>query len=277
MKRMGLLLFLLGSLSLYAQDLHIATFNIRLNTPADGVNAWPNRVDQVTGLLRFHEVDLFGLQEVLYEQLEDIHKAFPGYGWIGSGRDDGHKKGEFCPIFYDKSKLTLLENGQFWLSETPEKPGPGWDAACNRVCTWGKFLLKNTGKQCYVFNTHFDHVGNRAREKSAVLIRDSVKAKRENNNLPVVLTGDFNLTPEKEPIFLLKQTFNDSRDVSVDPPYGPYGTYNGFDHNSPLDRRIDYIFVTRNVNVLKYGVLSDSKENRYPSDHLPVFVKILLQ
>ncbi len=276
MKRIGFLLLLFGSVPLFAQDLNIASFNIRLNTPADGINAWPNRTDDVTGLLRFHEVDLFGLQEVLYGQMKDIQRALPQFGWMGTGRDDGHEKGEFCPLFYDKNKLTLIEKGQFWLSETPEKPGPGWDAACNRVCTWGKFLQKETGKQFYVFNTHFDHMGDTARANSAVLICDSVAAKNQDKNLPVILTGDFNLTPDTQPISLIKKEFNDSRDVSVEPPYGPYGTYNGFDHNSPLDRRIDYIFVNKKVSVLKYAVLSDSKDNRYPSDHLPVFVKILL-
>jgi len=273
-----LILLLIFSYSLIAaQEINVATYNIRFNNPSDGINAWPNRVDMVAGLLKFHEIDLFGLQESLYGQIQDIEAALPEYGWIGTGRDDGDKKGEFSPVFYNKKRFKLVDKGQFWLSETPEKPGLGWDAACYRVCTWGKFIQNETGKNFYVFNTHFDHVGDTARANSAKMIKAFIEEKSKTEKLPVILTGDFNLTPETYPISLIKENLYDSREVTEEPPYGPLGTYNAFQHNHPLDRRIDYIFVNDKVKVIKYAVLSDSKENRYPSDHLPVLITISLK
>ncbi|MBN1821767.1 MAG: endonuclease/exonuclease/phosphatase family protein, partial [Prolixibacteraceae bacterium] len=209
-------------------------------------------------------------------QIQDIENAFPEYKRIGKGRDDGDKKGEFSPIFFKKNLFSLIENGQFWLSETPEKPGFGWESKFNRICTWGKFLQKETNKEFFVLNTHFDHVADTARLNSAVLIRKFIDIKN-TETLPVFLIGDFNLTPETKPISIIKEAFNDSREITTVPPYGPIGTFNAFDHESSLEQRIDYIFVNNKVKILKYAVLSDSKENRYPSDHLPVFVKAVLK
>ncbi len=274
MKKLLFLLFILAVTQISAQDINIVSYNIRYNTPNDGINAWPNRTEMVTGLLQFHEAGIFGLQEALYGQIKDIENKMPNYAWFGTGRDDGDKEGEFSPIFYNKNLFTLEKNGQFWLSETPDKPGLGWDAACNRVCAWGKFTQIKTNKQFFVFNTHFDHMGDTARANSAILILKFIGEITAKETLPVILTGDFNLTPDELPITLIKKELNDSREISVEPPYGPVGTFNSFDYNHPLDKRIDYVFVNKKVKVLKYAVLSDSKENRYPSDHLPVFVKI---
>src|SRR5690554_3377285 len=278
MKRVLLIVLFIIPLTLFAQQMNIVSFNIRLNTPADGINAWPNRIEMATGLLRFHEADIFGLQEALYGQMTDIEKALPEYSWIGVGRDDGDKGGEFSPIFYKKSAFILLNHGTFWLSETPDKPSKGWDAALNRIVTWGKFQSKVSGKQFLIFNTHFDHRGNEARKKSADLIWAKVREMTHDKNLPVIITGDFNLTPETEPILMLKKNLKDSREVSVDPPYGPVGTYNGFKLDADLSsNRIDYVFVHGNIKVLKYAAITDFKDHRFPSDHLPVFVKISLK
>ncbi len=269
-------IFLFVPVILFSQTMNIASYNIRYNNPGDGENAWPNRKEMVSGLLRFHEADIFGLQEALYGQILDIQNDLPEYEWFGVGRDDGKKEGEFSPIFFNKSKFTLLENGTFWLSETPDKPGLGWDAACNRIVTWGMFESKNSGKKFLVLNTHFDHVGTEARKQSAILIRQRIEEMTYNKDLPVFLTGDLNLTPGELPISLLKKYLNDSRDISEEPPYGPAGTYCGFKLDSPLDRRIDYIFTRGDVKVQKYGVLSDIKDQRFPSDHLPVIIKVAL-
>lgn len=269
--------FLLFSFSLFSQQMSVVTFNIRYNTPNDGMNAWPNRIEMVTGLLKFHEADLFGLQEALHGQILDLQKNMPGFEWFGVGRDDGEKAGEFSPIFYNKSKFILIESGTFWLSETPEKPSKGWDAALNRVVTWGKFKSKVTGKIFYYYNTHFDHKGVEARKKSAELITTKIRKMAGNSGFPVILTGDFNLTPEAEGIANIKKYLRDSRDISTSPPYGPIGTFNSFDWNAPMKDRIDYIFVNEMVVVLKYAVLTDSKEMRWPSDHLPVFAKVQLK
>ena len=268
---------LLISFSLFSQQINVVTFNIRYNTQNDGINAWPNRIEMVTGLLKFHEADLFGLQEALHSQILDVQNNMPGFEWFGVGRDDGEKGGEFSPIFYNKSKFTLIESGTFWLSETPEKPSKGWDAALNRVVTWGKFKSKVTGKIFYYYNTHFDHMGVEARKNSANLIVSKIKKTVEDSGYPVILTGDFNLTPETEGIANIKKYLRDSREITIAPPYGPTGTFNSFDWNAPMKDRIDYVFVNDLADVLKYATLTDSKEMRWPSDHLPVFAKIQLK
>jgi endonuclease/exonuclease/phosphatase family metal-dependent hydrolase len=277
MKNIICIVLLIVPVALFSQQMNIISFNIRYNTPNDGINAWPNRIEMVTGLLRFHEADIFGLQEALLGQIQDVHKDLPEYEWFGVGRDDGKDAGEFTPIFFKKSEFILLNKGNFWLSETPEVPSKGWDAALNRIVTWGHFQSKVTGKQFLLFNTHFDHIGKEARKNSAELIRNKVFEMTRNKNLPVIVTGDFNLTPDTEPIVLLKKYLKDSREVSKEQPYGPVGTISGFKLDSDLSsNRIDYIFVYGAVDVLKYAALSEIKDKRFPSDHLPVFAKVQL-
>ncbi|SHE46920.1 Metal-dependent hydrolase, endonuclease/exonuclease/phosphatase family [Mariniphaga anaerophila] len=275
-KILGIILLLIPA-TLFSQQMNIVSFNIRYNTPNDGENAWPNRIEMVSGLLRFHEADIFGLQEALHGQIIDLQNELPEYEWFGVGRDDGEKGGEFSPIFFKKSKFILIDHGTYWLSETPEKPSKGWDAALNRIITWGHFQSKVTGKQFLVFNTHFDHIGVEARKNSAILIRKKIEDMTRGKNLPVVLTGDFNLTPEQEPIVLLKKYMKDSYEVTQEPPYGPVGTFQQFKIESKLDHRIDYVFVHGGISVLKYAALTDFKNHRFPSDHLPVFVKVQLK
>lgn len=278
MKKIIFMVLVLIPAALFSQQMNIISFNIRYNTPNDGINAWPNRIEMATGLLRFHEADIFGLQEALHGQIMDVQKELPEYAWFGVGREDGEKGGEFSPIFYKKSEFILLKNGTFWLSETPEKPSKGWDAALNRIVTWGQFQSKVTGKQFLVFNTHFDHIGKEARKNSADLIGKKIKEMTSNKNLPVIVTGDFNLTPDTEPIQRLKRFVKDSREVTEEPPYGPVGTYNGFKLETDLStNRIDYIFVYGAIDVLKYAALAEIKDQRFPSDHLPVFAKVQLK
>lgn len=274
-KIIWLFLFVLPQI-VFAQQMNIITYNIRYNTPNDGENAWPNRIEMVCGLLKFHEPDIFGMQEALIGQIKDIKNNLPEYEWIGVGRDDGQEAGEFSPIFFNPQKFILEKDGYFWLSENCDKPGLGWDAACNRIVTWGKFKSKVTGKRFFVFNTHFDHRGVEARKNSANLIQEKIK-EITKNNYPVILTGDFNLTPEEQPIKMLQSFLNDSREVSAQPPYGPVGTFSGFKIDADLDRRIDYIFTNNDVKVLKYAVLTDNNHKRTPSDHLPVFAKVELK
>lgn len=277
MKTLVIWLLLAIPAYLNAQQMNVVTFNIRFNNPGDGINAWPNRIEMVSGLLRFHEADIFGMQEALIGQIEDIQKEMPDYEWFGLGRDKGDQSGEFSPMFFRKSKLILIQQGTFWLSETPDTPSKGWDAAFNRIVTWGKFQSKETGKRFFVFNTHFDHIGVEARKNSAQLIRNKMEELTSKSDLPVILIGDFNLTPDTEPISLIKNYLEDSREVSVEPPYGPVGTFQGFKPGTEGENRIDYIFVNKGVKVLKYAVLSDSKEQRMPSDHLPVMANIQLR
>ncbi|MBW8327073.1 MAG: endonuclease/exonuclease/phosphatase family protein [Prolixibacteraceae bacterium] len=276
MKRFFFIILIFASNIIMAQQINIISYNIRFNNPGDGVNAWPNRSSQVAALLNFHQADIFGLQEALIGQIEDIHAQMPQMKWVGVGRDDGEKAGEFSPLFYNSEKFTALKSGGFWLSETPEKPGLGWDAACNRVCSWLLLKENKSKKKFMVFNTHFDHMGVKARTESARLILRKIKALNPSG-FPVILTGDFNLTPEQEPISVITSELQDSRSITKQAAYGPTGTFNGFKFDSPLKDRIDYVFVSNSIEVKRYGVLTDSKDLRYPSDHLPVFVNLELK
>lgn len=254
--------------------INIASYNLRYNTPNDGINAWPNRKENVKGLIRFHEFDIFGTQEVLIGQLRDVAELNE-FAFLGKGRDDGKEGGEHSAIFYKKDRFKVLKSGDFWLSETPDKPGLGWDATCcNRICSWAKFQDLNTKKEFYFFNVHFDHQGVEARRQSGHLMVK--KMKEIAGNAPTILTGDFNSTPETEQIKTIQNLLNDSHEVTEQPTYGPEGTFNSFKFDAAMDKRIDYIFVSKPIKVLKYGVLTDAKEQRYPSDHQPVVIKAVI-
>ncbi len=251
---------------------NIITYNIRMNTPADGVNAWPLRKDKVASLLKFHQADIFNVQEALPEQMDDLTASFPDFDHVGAGRDDGVRKGEHMAVFFKKSRFEKLKDGMFWLSETPDIPGLGWDAACNRTVTWIKLKDKITKKVFYVFDTHFDHRGNKARDESAKLILKSIK-EINKENLPLILTGDFNLVKNTLPIQLILKELTDAQDKSVTLPYGPDGTCGGFDVKV-IPNKIDFVFVNEKIEVIRHGVLSDSFGLFYPSDHLPVLVEV---
>ena len=254
------------------EEIRVASYNIRLNTPNDGINAWPNRKDDVKALIQYHDFDIFGTQEGFYGQLQDLCEM-PEYAYFGAGRDDGMNGGEHSAIFYKTSRFSVVESGNFWLSETPDVPGKGWDATCcNRICSWVKFKDKSTKKEFYFFNVHFDHQGVIARKESGKLMVQKIK--EITNGAPVICTGDFNSTPETEQILAMQTILNDSRNVSAMPPYGPVGTFNGFKFDAPMKDRIDYIFVSKEFSVLKYAVLTDAKEQRYPSDHQPVVADV---
>lgn len=251
---------------------NIMTYNIRMNTPDDGVNAWPLRKDKVMGLIRFHQADIFGVQEALLLQMNDLKSGLPEFDYFGIGRDDGKEAGEFMTIFFRKSRFEKLDAGTFWLSPTPDKPGLGWDAQCNRTCTWIKFKDKDSKKIFYHFNTHFDHRGKVAREESAKMILKFM-AEINKENIPMLLTGDFNSSKEAAPIQTILKVLFDTRDKCQTAPYGYIGTSGGFavkEHKGT----IDYIFINQKVNVLRHGVLSDSTGLFFPSDHLPVLAEV---
>jgi endonuclease/exonuclease/phosphatase family metal-dependent hydrolase len=254
------------------KEMRVATYNLRNNNSRDGVNAWPNRKENVKALILYHDFDIFGTQEGLADQLKDLCEM-SGYAYFGAGRDDGRDGGEHSAIFYKTGRFKLLESGNFWLSETPDKPGKGWDATCcNRICSWAKFKDGNTKKAFYFFNVHFDHEGVVARRESGKLMVQKIK--EIAGDAPTICTGDFNSTPETEQIRTMQTILADSYQVSVMPPYGPTGTFNAFRFEAPLKERIDYIFVSSRFAVLKYAVLTDARDQRYPSDHLPVVANI---
>ncbi len=261
--------------------LNIMSFNIRYANPGDRENAWANRKEMAAETIRFYEIDIAGLQEALHSQVEDLEAKLVEYGWFGVGRDDGQRKGEYTPIFYLKSRFKVLEQSTFWLSETPEVPGKlGWDAVCPRIVTWGKFKDRSTGKVLFVFNTHFDHVGEKARSQSAELLL--AKIEEMAGSFPVVLTGDFNCTVDDAPYSLLtrnregRRSLTDAFKLSQTNPYGSTQTFNGFSNELRPDYRIDFIFVCDISKVLRYGVISEKWNGRFVSDHYPVLAEMSL-
>lgn len=259
---------------LQAQTLDVMTYNIRYDNPGDAPNNWDNRKDFLISQLRYHAPDVFGTQEGLVHQLKDIDQGLANYSYFGAGRDNGDEKGEFTAIFYNTDKLKLLSESTFWLSPTPDIPSKGWDAALPRICTYGIFENLGNGKRFMVFNTHFDHVGTKAREESSKLILEKM-GELNPGDLPVVLCGDFNLESDSEGVQVILGEMEDAHIAAGPNAFGPDGTFNGFHFDRPVKGRIDYIFVSpRGFEVLKSGILSDSKDGRYPSDHLPVMARL---
>ena len=271
---------LLLSCSLSAQQLYVGTYNISYNNPNDEKegNAWAQRCPQLCDFINFEQPKIFGTQEVLVDQLHDLMKGLNGYGYIGVGRDDGKEKGEYAAIFYKKDQLSLLDSGNFWLSPTPERASLGWDAACIRICTWGKFQDKISGKQFYFFNTHMDHVGTVARRESARLILKRIN--QLSKGLPTILTGDFNVdqTDEIYQIFSISGVLRDCYTNALQ-RMTPTGTWNDFMQDSRSKSRIDHIFVSSDFKVPHYAIFTNSywlgKSRRNISDHYPVMVKLI--
>ena len=264
----------LATLWLFAQDLNVMTFNIRLSTASDSLNAWPYRKDNVASQILFHDVHLLGVQEALHNQMVDLKERLPQYKYLGVGRDDGKEKGEYSAIFYDTTRLQALSSNTFWLSQTPEVPGSkSWDAAITRIVSWAKFKDRKTGKEFFAFNTHFDHIGKEARRESAKLLLEKVASIAGKS--PAVITGDFNAKPDDEPIQVITAQANEkhlvnAKEISATPHYGPTGTFTGFGPKERDDLPIDYIFLKGSWKVKKHATLSQSWNGRFASDHYAV-------
>ncbi|WP_339756242.1 endonuclease/exonuclease/phosphatase family protein [Algoriphagus aquimarinus] len=269
-----LLAFTVGTNALsIAQTHNFATFNIRYANQNDVGNLWADRLPHVASLIQFHQIELFGVQEALHNQLTDLSTEL-GYKYIGVGRNDGTESGEYAAILYDAKKFEILDQGTFWLSPTPEKPSKGWDASLNRICTWGKFK-DESGKTFYVFNIHYDHIGQQAREESSKLVMAQV-SKINKENAPAILMGDFNVKPDNAAYGTITSNpdWQDARLISEVPSYGPAGSFTGFDWEKMPDGIIDHVFVKGNLNVIRHGILTDNYGKKYPSDHFPVLVEI---
>ena len=258
-------------------DLKVMTFNIRYDNPDDKLNNWKYRKEAVTKLIRAEKIDILGAQELLENQLKDITEKLPEYNSIGVGREDGIAKGEFSPIFYKKNKFTVIKSGYFWLSETPEMPSKGWDAACERIATWAQLKDKSTGKIIFVMNTHLDHVGTLARQKSVELLKKNTALLSEG--LPQIIMGDFNADPESKVIKQMLvatdsvELFN-SKTVAKK-VYGSAWTFNGFGTIAIKDRQIiDYIFVNKAVSVREHSIAPEIANGKFSSDHSAVFIKV---
>lgn len=268
-----------------AESMNVMTWNIRYNEPNDGANAWPKRKDWAAEIIVNNKVDIAGFQEVLVGQLEDLKARLPEMDAYGLGRDDGKEAGEFSPIFFHKKRFELIDKSTFWLSPTPDKvASKGWDAALPRIASWVKLKDRQTGLVFFVINTHFDHRGAQARTESAALL---LKYEREKfADHPVILTGDLNTTPDSPPYNVLTQNavqtgnntqvgpvFLDAYKRSEQTPEGPNSTWNSFKAIVP-NQRIDFVFTTQSVKVQQFKTLDDQRDGRFPSDHLPVVVRL---
>ncbi|MDE6703534.1 MAG: endonuclease/exonuclease/phosphatase family protein [Muribaculaceae bacterium] len=283
-------------------EMNVATYNLRLSNGGDSLagNGWGQRAPYVAKLIQYHDFDIFGTQEGKHHQLEDLKAMMPEYEYIGVGRDDGAQGGEYAAIFYKPGRFELLDSGNFWLSTDTTRPNKGWDAACIRVCTWGKFRDKETDNTFVYFNLHMDHVGVIARAESAKLILEKIKAFPEK--LPVMLSGDFNVDQTNESYLQLQNSgiLADAY-TTAELVYANNGTFNAFATDGFTDERIDHIFLSPEFKVKKYGVLTDTyrapaeevsdtietanfpKEvslrkytSRNPSDHFPVAIRVEL-
>jgi len=257
------------------QSVKVMSYNIRVDFGGDGENNWEFRRDFLVDQIRYYAPDFIGTQEGKLHQLEYIQGILKQYGRVGRGRDNSENQGEFSAILYDKTRFTLISENTFWLSETPDIPeSKSWETAYPRICTYGLFEDRKSKKRFYVFNTHMDHISEPARENGAKLILKKI-GEINVKKLPVVVTGDFNSEMTTGAYKSLAAGLNDARNVSKSKPFGPSGTFNGFRHNEPVKLLIDYIFVSKeNTEVSDFAVLSDSRDCRYPSDHLPVLAGI---
>jgi len=258
--------------------INVMTYNVRYDNPEDSLNNWKYRKENAANAIRFYDIDILGTQEVLHNQLLDMKSLLPEYQVIGVGRKDGKEQGEYSALWFKKSRFSLVKSGHFWLSQTPDVPSSlGWDGACERIATWAILKDKRTNKSLFVLNTHLDHIGKVARRESVKLLLNSIR--KIGKKLPVIVTGDFNANPSSSVIKSLTDSNNalhltDSRMVSP-VVYGPGWSFHDFG-KLPLNERelIDYIFIRGGIKVLKYGVLAETINTTYLSDHTPVMIRV---
>lgn len=252
-----------------------ATFNIRYDNPNDAPNHWGARKERVVQYIKDMKFDVFGTQEVLHNQFEDLKSMLPDYEGVGVGRDDGATQGEYSAVFYNKNVFDALDSGSFWLSEDPTAVGKmGWDAVCVRIATWAKLQHKATGKIVMAVNTHYDHVGQVAQKESSLLIIRKIK--EIVGNQPAVLTGDFNVTDQTEAYrtlvsneFVLLDAHKVAEKMS-----GVNYTFHGYAKIAPEKcSKIDFVFVTPNIKVLHSEITQEVKEALL-SDHNPQWVDL---
>ena len=218
-------------------------------------DGWDDRKQQICDMINLEAFDVFGAQEVRKVQLDEMLAMLPDYDYIGVGREDGKEKGEYSPVFYRKDVLEKLDGGTFWLSPTPDVPSKGWDARYNRICSWGVFRHKASGKKVCFMNVHFDHRGVQARIEAAKQIAAYVK--KNCKGMTVVLSGDFNVTQHSDSYKALIDTkvMKDSHDLA-EYRFEPTGTFNSFNPRRFTTHRIDHLFVSKGVKVSRWGVLT---------------------
>jgi endonuclease/exonuclease/phosphatase family metal-dependent hydrolase len=254
--------------------IRVMTYNIRYDNSGDGDDRWIHRKQTVADAIEQH-ADIAGLQEVLYVQLTELKRLLPEFDAYGVGRDDGKLRGEHSPVFYRKDRFEPLDSGTFWLSPTPDQPGSkGWDAALPRIASWVKLKDKRTGKQLLFVSSHFDHMGNQAREESGKLL--AAKLPKLACDLPMILVGDLNTLPDTPPLAALTKVLQDTRGM-VKEPTGPDGTWNAF-QKIETGNRIDFILVGPGITATAHCTLDPrTPAGRFGSDHLPVQAEITIE
>lgn len=265
------------------KQFRVMTYNIRYagDEKIDGVNAWSKRKELVASMIRFNHADIIGVQEALISQLNDLTNMLDGYSWFGAARDDGSEKGEFSAVLFDVHRFKVIEQSTFWLSTSPDVPSKGWDAAFPRVVTWGKIKDLKTEEVFFVFNTHFDHIGETARINSAKLLKNKIA--EIASNFPVILMGDFNTQDSTIAYEIVTSTSSpspvlyDAQFISKTKHHGSHVTFNDFGRSIEQGNKIDFIFVNEEFDVLQHGVIDEVVDGQYPSDHMPVLAEIRIR
>jgi endonuclease/exonuclease/phosphatase family metal-dependent hydrolase len=288
MRRYLALLFALAAISVHAADanpltVRVMSFNVRYGTAKDGPDHWDKRKDLFLETIRKYDPDLLGMQEVLAMQADFLQEKLPDYGFVGSGRDDGKRAGEYSPIMFKKSRFDLLDAGQYWLSPTPQVvASKGWDAALPRIVTWARLKEKPAGTTILVFNTHWDHVGNVARVESAKLMRRLMEEKGKDD--PVIVTGDFNSEETSPQYKTLTAGGGDGsnglklvdayREIhpKPEPDEASFHEFKG----TREGMRIDWILHSPRWKATGAAIDHTQRDGHYPSDHFPVTAELQL-
>ena len=257
-----------------ATSLSVMTFNMRYDNPEDGQNNWRFRRERIAGVIKAQEVDVLGTQELLSNQFDDLSGLLTGYQGVGVGRLDGAESGEYCAVFFRKDRFTLLDSGTFWLSETPEVVGSlGWDGAGERIATW-VVLRDRDGRELFFIDTHLDHVGQVARDEGVSLLMKRIETL--SGGRPVILTGDFNSEPGSSVVAHVQKdgVLRDAKAIAAQRS-GTDWSFSDFGQIPEAERPLlDYIFVSGDIEAVRYEVLPDTFDGGYVSDHAPVMAVV---
>ncbi len=252
------------------EGLKVMSYNIRLGSANDGTNSWALRYPATAEMIKDQAPDVFGVQEALSYQVYFIEENFRNYKSVGVGRENGKKEGVHMSIFWNTKTVKMLKWGTFWLSDTPEKPSMGWDAACYRTATWALMKDKKTGKKFYFVNTHLDHVGKEAQKNGLKLIVDRI-AKINKEDYPMVLTGDFNVRPDNKVLADLDARMTSVRKIAA--KTDKHDTYNGWGKGNGI---IDYIYVSGFSSCPEYQTVTKRYTDRkFVSDHYPIAARLI--
>ncbi len=287
--------------TIYAQNFTISSYNVRQKNSGDAKqgDGWDIRHEHMCDFIQFENIDILGTQEAFKTQIDDMLEDMPEYSYIGAGRDDGKEEGEHCAIFYKTDRFKVLKSGNFWLSQTPEKPSKGWDAALPRICSWGYFKDKVSKKKIYVFNLHMDHIGVNARVQGGKQVLKYIQENCKKTD-KVFLMGDFNVDQNTDTYTTIANSgvLLDSYHTA-EKKYASIGTANNFSSEKYTISRIDHIFTSPNLVIKNYGVLTETyrsgedgeiissgnfpvgvkfipAQSRQLSDHFPVIIKVEL-